>query len=192
MCETATDLKGMAAHLAGVRERAEMLHSPAAVEQAARRMAQAVTAELIGKDPLLLCVMNGAVIPTAMLMRHLDFPLRLDYVHATRYQGETSGGELHWRQHPVQSLQNEDVLIIDDIFDEGTTLAMIAGYCREQGARSVRSAVLVEKLRQRSTSYRPDFVGLQVEDRYVFGVGMDYKGYLRNMPAIYAVAEEDL
>ncbi len=182
----------MQTHLSGIRQRAEILHSPVAVEQAVRRMAQAVTAELGGKDPLLLCVMNGAVIPTAMLMLHLDFPLRLDYVHATRYRGETSGGELHWKQHPAQPLQGEDLLIVDDIFDEGTTLAMIADYCREQGARSVRSAVLVEKQRRRSTSYRPDFVGLQVEDRYVFGAGMDYKEYLRNMPAIYAVADEDL
>ena len=192
MRNTTTDIEGTAAHLAGIRERAEMLHSPAAVKQAVQRMAQVVTTELGGKDPLLLCVMNGAVIPTAMLMLHLDFPLRLDYAHATRYRGETRGGDLHWRQHPLQSLQQQDVLIIDDIFDEGTTLAMIADYCREQGARSVRSAVLVEKLRQRSTSYRPDFVGLQVEDRYVFGAGMDYKEYLRNLPAIYAVAEEDL
>ncbi len=179
-------------HLAGIRERAEMLHSPDAVQQAVRGMARQITAELQGRDPLLLCVMNGAIVPTAMLMLHLDFSLRLDYVHATRYRGETSGGELHWRQYPAQPLQDQDVLVVDDIFDEGTTLAMIVDHCRGQGARSVLSAVLVEKIRPRETRYRPDFIGLQVEDRYVFGAGMDYREYLRNLPGIYAVSESDL
>jgi hypoxanthine phosphoribosyltransferase len=182
----------MQSHLAGIQARAEMLHSPDTVERAVDAMALAIGRGLRGRDPLLLCVMNGAVIPTAMLMLRLDFPLRLDYIHATRYQGQTRGGELHWKRHPAQPLRGEEVLIVDDIFDEGTTLSMIADYCHEQGARSVRSAVLVEKRRQRDTGYRPDFVGLEVADRYVFGAGLDYKEYLRNLPGIYAVADEDL
>ena len=176
----------------GVLSRAELLRSAQEVEQAAGRLAGEIRDELGGKDPLVLCVMNGAVIPAAMLLLRLDFPLRLDYVHATRYRSGTRGGELEWIAHPRIPLRDEHVLVVDDIYDEGTTLELIVADCREQGARSVRSAVLVEKLRTRECSYRPDFIGLEVEDRYVFGAGMDYKEYLRNLPAIYAVADEDL
>jgi hypoxanthine phosphoribosyltransferase len=175
-----------------VLSRAEQLHSAEEVAQAAERLAGAIRDELGEKNPLVLCVMNGAVIPVAMLLLRLDFPLRFDYIHATRYRGATSGGELEWIARPRMSLRDEHVLVVDDIYDEGTTLELIVGSCREQGARSVRSAVLVEKLRPRQCRYRPDFIGLEVDDRYVFGAGMDYKEYLRNLPAIYAVADEDL
>ncbi len=176
----------------GVFSRAEQLHSAEEVEQAAERLAEAIGDELGEKDPLVLCVMNGAVIPAAILLLRLNFPLRLDYIHATRYRGATSGGELEWIAHPRIPLRDEHVLVIDDIYDEGITLELIVSSCRELGARSVRSAVLVEKLRPRQCCYRPDFIGLEVADRYVFGAGMDYKEYLRNLPAIYAVADEDL
>lgn len=175
-----------------VYARAEQLHSAGRVEQALEHLAAVIRSELGDKDPLVLCVMNGAVIPAALLLMRLDFPLRLDYVHATRYRGATSGGELEWINRARTPLRGEHVLIVDDIFDEGTTLELIALDCRAQGACSVRSAVLVEKRRARQCEYRPDFIGLEVEDRYVFGMGMDYKEYLRNVPGIYAVADEDL
>jgi hypoxanthine phosphoribosyltransferase len=179
-------------HLADVREHAELLHDAQAVDQAMQRMANLIAKDLASKDPLVLCVMNGAVLPAAMLMLRLDFPLRLDYIHATRYQGNTQGGELAWKAYPQHSLAGEDVLVVDDIFDEGLTLELIVNECREQAANSVRSAVLVEKRRERACTYRPDYIGLEVADRYVFGVGMDYREYFRNLPAIYAVSNEDL
>jgi hypoxanthine phosphoribosyltransferase len=175
-----------------VRARAERLHSAEEVERAIDRMAEGIRRRLGDQDPLVLCVMNGALIPTGLLLARLEFPLRLDYVHATRYRGETTGGELQWLRRPVQPLDDECVLIVDDIFDEGITLEFIVRGCRDAGARSVHSAVLVEKLRPRRTGYRPDFVGLEVADKYVFGAGMDYRGYLRNVNGIYAVAPDDL
>ena len=81
------------------------------------------------------------------------------------------------------------VLVVDDILDEGLTLAAILAYCHEQGASAVYSAVLVEKLhKRRASGLAADFVGVQVEDRYVFGYGMDYHGYWRNVKGIYAVS----
>jgi len=176
----------------GVLARADLLHPAERVEQAVETMAAAIREVLGHQDPLVLCVMNGAVIPTALLLTRLDFPLRLDHLHATRYQSATRGGELEWLTRPRWPLRDEHVLVVDDIFDAGTTLELIVRDCRAAGARSVHSAVLVEKLRPRDCRYRPDFVGLTVEDRYVFGVGMDYKEYLRNLPGIYAVADVDL
>lgn len=151
------------------------------------RLAEEITADLSDKNILVLCVMTGGIIPTGHLLTRLSFPLQLDYIHATRYQGETSGGILHWIQEPSISLKDRDVLIIDDIYDEGITLSEIAKYCIEKGAANVHSAVLVNKVHDRKTAYKVDYIGLDIEDRYLFGFGMDYKNYLRNINAIHAV-----
>lgn len=166
------------------------LYSKAEVEQAILRMAREIEQALGDRNPLVLCVMNGGLIPAGKLVPELNFPLQLDYIHATRYHGRTSGSDLHWRAEPQQELQDRVVLVIDDILDEGITLDKIVEYCREQGAREVYTAVLVEKLHERKPGMQhADFTGLQVEDLYVFGYGMDYKNYLRNAPGIFAVRE---
>jgi len=172
-----------------VRDQAERLYSQHQVEAALDRMAADITKAIGDSDPLLLCVMTGGLVAASELFTRLQFPVQLDYLHATRYQGTRGGSELKWITRPAQTLQGRSVLVVDDILDEGLTLAAILGYCREQGASAVYSAVLVEKLHQRKASdLRADFVGVQVEDRYVFGYGMDYHGYWRNLRGIYAVA----
>lgn len=170
-----------------VYEEADRLYSPEQVEAAIDRMAGAISAELAQKNPLVLAVMSGAMIPAGILLSRLDFPLQLDYIHASRYRGTTAGGKLEWRVAPRFSLAGRCVLVIDDILDEGLTLQAILQSCREQGASEVRSAVLVKKLHERNVGIEADYVGLEVEDRYVFGYGMDYKEYLRNAPGIFAV-----
>lgn len=170
-----------------VYEEAECLHDRTQVEAAIIRMAEQITASLRHDNPLVLCVMSGALIPAGILLTHLDFPLEVDYVHATRYRGATAGGEVKWLARPRTPLRDRTVLVVDDILDEGTTLAAILDDCRKQGARQVMSAVLVEKRHQRKNGLQADFVGLEVADRYVFGYGMDYKEYLRNAPGIFAV-----
>lgn len=173
-----------------VLQRADCLYRQAEVEAALASMAAAITRELAQADPLVICVMNGGLVPFGCLLPQLQFPLQIDYIHATRYSGKLSGGELQWLVSPSQSLRGRTVLLIDDILDEGTTLAGIDTRFRAEGARKVYKAVLVNKQRQRAQPITVDFMGLTVPDRYVFGYGMDYKGYLRNSPGIYAVAED--
>jgi len=177
-------------HAMQVYRRADRLYTEAEVEAALDRMAGRITAALEDQDPILLCVMLGGVVPTGKLLARLGFPLQLNYVHATRYGSATRGGKLRWVARPQDDLEGRNVLLIDDILDEGHTLAAIHESCRELGAARVQSAVLVEKRHTRKADYVADFIGLEVEDRYVFGYGMDYKGYLRNAPGIYAVADD--
>lgn len=165
----------------------DCLSDASAINKALDSLAKDITADLHDKNVLILCVMTGGVIPTGHLLTRLSFPLQLDYVHATRYQGETTGGKLHWIQEPNISLNNRNILIVDDIFDEGITLLEIDKYCKEQGASSVVSAVLVNKVHDRKVDYQPNYIGLNIEDRFLFGFGMDYKNYLRNLNAIHAV-----
>jgi hypoxanthine phosphoribosyltransferase len=172
-----------------VYQNADRLYTEDEVEAALDRMGLEISRVLREDDPVVLCVMNGGLIPAGRLVLRLDFPLRMDYLHATRYRDQTTGADLQWLKRHHESLQGKTVLIIDDILDEGITLAAIAEYCKQEGAARVFSAVVVEKEHDRSNGFRADFVGLPVPDRYVFGYGMDYKGYLRNSPGIFAVKE---
>lgn len=175
-----------------VAARAELLVSGAEIERAMDRMAEAITAVLGERDPLVLCVMTGGVPFVGRLLHRLRFPLRLSYIHATRYRGTTSGGSLEWRYRPSEAIRGEHVLVVDDILDAGLTLEAVVAACQEDGAASVHSAVLVEKIRERPCDCRADFVGVRVPDRYLYGCGLDYKGYFRNADGIYAVAAQDV
>ncbi|MCK8516445.1 hypoxanthine-guanine phosphoribosyltransferase [Methylonatrum kenyense] len=180
-------------HLDSILSRAEEVHSPAAVDAALDRMADAISADYRDRMPLVLSVMIGGLVMSGRLLPRLKFPLTVDYLHASRYRGETRGGaELHWLARPTESLRDRSVLILDDILDEGHTLKGIIAFCRQQGARDVATAVLVRKRHQRRVAgLDVEYVGLEVPDRYVFGAGMDYRDYLRNLPGILALAPDD-
>lgn len=177
-----------------ISKRATCLYTAEQVDLALDKMGAQISNELAESNPVVLCVMIGGVVPTGMLLTRLDFPLQVDYVHATRYGDNFTGGtELEWHVRPRVSLEGRTVLIVDDILDGGVTLAKIAQYCSEQGAHSVKTAVLVEKQTHRveEALQKADYTGALVEDLFVFGYGMDYKRYLRNAPGIYAVSEQD-
>lgn len=171
-----------------VAEDADCLASEQEVSQAFDAMAKAITKQLSQDLPLVFCIMNGGLFTTGELLKRLNFPLEVDYLHASRYRRKAEAGQLHWRVEPEVAMQDRSVLLIDDVLDEGATLAAIASYCRKQGAKDVKTAVLVDKLHERKAvaGFKADFTGLEIEDRYLFGCGMDYQGYLRNLPAIYA------
>jgi len=168
---------------------ADLLVTESEVTAAIGRMAEEITERLQEANPVLLCIMNGGLIFTGQILTRLLFPLEVDYVHATRYGHRSNGGHLHWTVKPQLDLRGRIVLLLDDILDEGVTLASIADYCRQQGAAEVLMAVLVEKLHLRKVApgMRADFSGIEVGDRFLFGYGLDYKGYWRNAPGIYAV-----
>lgn len=175
-----------------VLAKAECLYNFKQIEAALDTMAAEITKKLKDENPLVICVMIGALVPTGHLLTRLNFPLEVDYIHATRYRSSTRGGDLHWLVEPRQSLRDRTILIVDDILDGGLTLAAIIDYCKQAGAKVVYTAVMVNKRRAREAGfeYEADFVGVHTEDRYLVGFGLDYQEYLRNAPGIYAVAEE--
>ena len=173
------------------RNNAWCVYSRDEVDTAVSKMALDINATLADSNPLVICIMNGGLVLTGQLMPLLNFPLQLDYLHATRYQGATEGGELCWLNKPQNSLQGRTILLVDDIFEQGTTLAKIIDYCKEQGAAAVYCAVLLKKkLAHRQYDINIDFMGLEVEDHYVFGFGMDLYHYWRNADGIYAIKED--
>lgn len=175
-----------------VSQKATLLFTTNEVEAALDRMAINIQEKLHDKNPIILCVMIGGLVPMGNLLPRLDFPLEVDYIHATRYRGDIVGGELIWKVRPSADLTNRTVLVVDDILDGGVTLAAIIEEVTKLGASEVFSAVLVDKHHKRVPNglKNADFVGLQVDDHYIFGYGMDYNEYLRNAPGIFVVAPE--
>lgn len=154
-------------------------------------MAEQLTVEVAAQNPIILCVMNGGLILSGMLLPRLNFPLQVDYLHATRYRQKLTGADLQWKAFPTLPLAGRVVVLVDDILDEGDTLVGIRTYCLSQGAARVLCAVLVDKQHDRRNPAltRAEITGMVAPDRYLFGFGMDYKGYLRNAPGIYAVRD---
>jgi hypoxanthine phosphoribosyltransferase len=167
--------------------RAEIVHDSTVLHAAIERIGGEIDALLAGAPAVFLTVMQGALAFAGPLATTIRAPLTFDYVHATRYRGATSGGELLWIKQPAISLAGATVLLVDDILDEGHTLKAIRDFCLEQGAARVLLVVLCEKRHGRGAGLKADFVGVEVPDRYVFGFGMDYPEQGRNLAAIYAV-----
>jgi hypoxanthine phosphoribosyltransferase len=166
---------------------AEEVCSAACAEAEVARIAHEVTAKLGESQPLVLAVMRGSVLFAGQLLPQLHFPLHFDYLDVTRYGAATVGGEITWRVSPGTGVAGRVVLVLDDILDQGHTLAAIREKLLAAGATRFFSAVFADKLIGRPKPIAADFVGITVPDRYVFGFGMDVYGWWRNLPAVYAL-----
>ncbi len=177
------------AQLWEVLKRADLVCGEDQLRAAVQRVAQEITGVLAERVPLVLSVMGGAVVFTGQLLPLLHFPLEFDYIHVTRYRGSMQGGTIQWKVEPRPLLAGRVVLVVDDILDEGHTMAAIRDRILQEGAAAFYSAVLADKNIGRDKPVRADFVGVTVPDRYVFGFGMDVESAWRNLPAIYAVKD---
>ena len=174
--------------LANALVRADRVHDRDVLVQAIDRLGGEIDRALSGEPAIFLTVMQGALVFAGQLATVIESPLSFDYVHATRFRGTTSGGELEWIKRPTSAFAGHTVLLVDDILDEGHTLKAIRDFCLGEGAARVLVVVLCEKRHARRVpDIAADFCGVEVPDRYVFGYGMDYHEQGRNLPAIYAV-----
>ena len=178
------------ASLEEVLNNADLLFSREQLDIEIVRMGREIDRTLAGERPVFLTVMHGALVFAGQLALSIRTDLEFDYVHATRYRGQTSGSDLHWLRRPEVPLQGRTVLLVDDILDEGHTLKAVRDACLEMGAKRVLLAVLCTKLHgRRAHGIEADFNGVDLPDRYVFGFGMDYNEQARNLPGIYALKD---
>jgi len=174
--------------LAEALANADLLYARDELESIIAEMGSRIDTELAGERAVFLTVMNGALIFAGQLGLAMRTDVEFDYVHATRYRGETSGSDLHWLREPAVSLDGRVVLLVDDILDEGHTLKAVRDDCYKRGASKVLIASLCTKKHDRLVEgIAPDFNGVELPDRYVFGYGMDYHEQGRNLPGIYAL-----
>ena len=172
-----------------ILETAEEICSAECVAAEVSRIAREVSERLAQRHPVVLAVMRGSVLFAGKLLPQLRFPLQFDYLDVTRYGSATTGGDITWKVSPGTAVDGRVVLVLDDILDEGRTLAAIREKLLEAGAAEFHAAVFAEKDTGRQKPIRADFTGITVPNRYVFGFGMDVRGAWRNLPAIYAVRD---
>ena len=169
----------------------EILFSADDVNAATSRVAKEINRDYADQHPLILSVMGGAVVFSGQLLPQLDFPLEFDIVQVSRYGDKTVGAQLTWRVAPRDNIVGRNVIILDDILDEGITLAAIVALVKRNGAKSVACAVFcVKDYGEEINSKKPlkaEYVGISVPNRFIYGYGMDVSGAWRNLPAIYAV-----
>jgi hypoxanthine phosphoribosyltransferase len=172
-----------------ILETADEVCSADCVRVEVARMAKEITARLGERQPLVLAVMRGSVIFAGQLLPQLRFPLQFDYLDVTRYGASTVGGEIAWKVSPGTAVAGRAILVVDDILDEGHTLAAVRAKLLEAGATEVYIAVFSQKETGRAKPVHADFVGIALPNRYVFGFGMDVHGVWRNLPAVYALRQ---
>lgn len=168
----------------------ECLITEARITAAYDKLAAILNLHYGNLNPIILVVLNGGLIPAGHLLTRLTFAHRMDYIHATRYRDNQGTAELVWKAKTDLDLTDEHVLLLDDIFDEGITLKAVVAALQDKNPKSLMTCCLLNKVHDRKVAgFAVDFVGLDVEDRYIYGCGMDYHGYLRHLPGIYALKE---
>jgi hypoxanthine phosphoribosyltransferase len=163
----------------------------AAVKDVAAQLNTRFDKESEATFPLVLGVMGGAVVFTGHLLPQLSFPLEFDYIHVTRYGDLDRGGEVVWKVIPRQNVAGRTIIVVDDILDEGETLAHVKQRLLDMGAAEVILAVFADKDLGRRKPVQADIVGLTIPNRFVVGFGMDAHGYWRNLPGLWVIKEED-
>ncbi len=163
-----------------------LLFSKQKIKKNIKKMAKILNQDYANKPVVYLTIMNGGMIFATDLAKKLNLDMEMDYVQVSRYGLETHGGQLIWKHQCETDLNGKHVIIVDDIFDEGYTLMAVDEWCKERGAKSVKSAVLVTKNHNRGyADYNVDYKAIEVKDLYIFGYGMDYQEKLRHLTDIY-------
>jgi hypoxanthine phosphoribosyltransferase len=185
-------------HIARARallDNATQIVSPEQVQAAVRNVADVLNqrfTEPLAPFPLVLGVMGGAVVFTGSLLPQLAFPLEFDYIHVSRYGDDDRGGEVVWKVIPRQNVAGRTIIVVDDILDEGETLAHVKQRLLDMGAAEVIIVVFADKELGKAKPVQADIVGLSIPNQFVVGFGMDVYGYWRNLPGLWSIRPEDL
>jgi hypoxanthine phosphoribosyltransferase len=185
-------------HIARARallDNARQIVSPEQVQAAVRNVADVLNQrfnEPLAPFPLVLGVMGGAVVFTGNLLPQLGFPLEFDYIHVSRYGDDDRGGEVVWKVIPRQNVAGRTIIVVDDILDEGETLAHVKQRLLDMGAAEVVIVVFADKALGKTKPVQADIVGLSIPNEFVVGFGMDVYGYWRNLPGLWSIRPEDM
>jgi hypoxanthine phosphoribosyltransferase len=163
------------------------------IDHGVQRMAEAISARYGSRPLTIVGVLTGSIVLLADLIRRLDMPLRVGLLQTRSYRGAaTNPGELTINPDLFPEVKDRDLLLVDDIFDTGRTLATLVAELDRLGPRSLTTAVLLRKVGRQQVSLTPDFVALDIPDKFVVGYGLDYNDLYRNLPYVAALEEGDL
>ena len=156
-------------------------------EQIARRvksLAHEIERDFRGREMVVVSLLSGTVMFLADLIRHLNLPLRLDFIGVSSYGVGTESGELVFTKELRLDVRNRDVLLVDDILDTGKTLRRVLPKLRLLKPRRIKTCVLLDKPARRSEKIKADYIGFEIPDYFVIGYGLDFAERYRNLPFV--------
>ena len=159
------------------------------IDDTVRKLARQIEADYKNDIPLLLVVMDGAMLFAADLMRKINIPLEICGIKYTSYQGMQSTENVVPLMEINRNIENRRIIIVEDIVDTGLTIATIWKALEQKKIKDIRIATLTFKLDAYSQTLPIDYVGLEIENKFIVGYGMDYNSLGRNLPEIYQVEE---
>jgi len=162
------------------------------IERGVARLAAELNERYAGGSLTVLGVMTGSLMLLADLVRKLEMPLRVGVIQASSYRGTTEPGELRLSLDAMPDVVDQEVLLVDDIFDTGRTIDRLTEVVAARGARSVRSAVLLLKRGRSRVTRTPDFRVFEIPDEFVVGYGLDHRDRYRNLPYVAVLEPSDL
>ena len=175
-----------------LRLRAEVsgvLITKAQLARRVRELAREIERDFQGRDLVVVSLLNGTVMFLADLIRHLNLPLRLDFMGVSSYREGTLSRELFYTKELRLDVRGREVLLVDDILDTGKTLTSVLGKLRELKPRLIKTCVLLDKPSRRVEAVRADYAGFEIPDLFVVGYGLDYAERYRNLPFVGVLHE---
>lgn len=152
-------------------------------------MARQLQSDYAGRELVIVAVLNGTVLFLADLIRHLELPLRLDFLAVSSYGSGTTPGRLHFTKELKIDVRGRDVLLVDDILDTGRTLKAVSSRLKRLRPKSLKTCVLLNKQARRLEPVSADYVGFEIDDFFVVGYGLDFAEAYRNLPFIGVLKE---
>jgi hypoxanthine phosphoribosyltransferase len=170
---------------------ARILIDSQTIEKKVSEMGQRISADYKGKDPVLICILKGALIFTSDLLRQVSIPITLDFIAISSYGvGTSSSGVVRILKDLDSPIEGRHVLIIEDIVDSGLTLSYLCSNLKSRHPASLKTAVLLDKPARREIEFSPDYLGFSIPDKFVVGYGLDYAEKYRNLPFIGVLKPE--
>jgi hypoxanthine phosphoribosyltransferase len=154
------------------------------IEQRIKTLASEIERDFRGREMVVVSLLNGTVMFLADLMRHLNLPLRLDFMGVSSYGSGTESGELVFTKELRLDVRGRDLLLIDDILDTGKTLSKVLPKLRALKPRRIKICVLLDKPSRRVENIHANYAGFQIPDYFVVGYGLDFAERYRNLPFV--------
>lgn len=170
---------------------AKVLITPQAIQTRIAELGQLITQDYAGEELVVVCILKGAFLFTSDLCRTINLPQKLDFMAVSSYGDSTrSSGIVKIDKDLSESIEGKHVLIVEDIIDSGLTLSYIVKILKDRKPKDIKVCVLCNKPSNQQQFVKVDYCGFKLEDEFVVGYGLDFRGYLRNLPYIGVVKDE--
>lgn len=163
--------------------------SEAKIQARVKELANMINKDYAGQEVVIVGVLNGSFIFCADLFRHLTIPCQIEFVSLSSYEGTESSGEVSFRMDVKQSLVGKNVILVEDIVDTGLTISFLLKHMKLKNLKSVKLCSLLLKRARLKVEVPVDYLGFDIEDKFVIGYGLDFDGRYRELPYIGVYGE---